>query len=310
MKVNVSNMSREDWLKERMKSIGGSDVGNILGVGYQSPLYIYYTKVGERDTDVEVNSRMEAGNRLEDVVAKWCADEHGLTIRNDNFMHYKKSNKVLSANVDKIIVDKSERGNGILEVKTTSSFNIKKYEKGIPYNYMLQLQHYLNVMGLQWGMVTMLVEGHDLRTETFYRDEALINHIERTCMDFWNNHVVPRIPPEPTHDEDLFLKYTEVNESLIEATEIINDDVDELRLVKGQISDLKKREKELSVKVKDYIGNNDTLTNADGDVIATWKMTKPSVSFNSQALKKEDIETYRKYAKERKASRRFILKEV
>ena len=156
MKVNTTSMSREDWLKERMKSIGGSDVGNILGVGYQTPLYIYYTKVGERDTDIEINSRMEAGNRLEDVVAQWCADENGLTIRNDNFMHYKKDNPILSANVDKVIVDKSERGNGILEVKTTSSFNVKKYEKGIPYNYMLQLQHYLNVMDLKWGMVTKL----------------------------------------------------------------------------------------------------------------------------------------------------------
>ena len=106
------------------------------------------------------------------------------------------------------------------------------------------------------------------------------------------------------------LKYTDVNESIIKGDEVVYDDLDELRLVKGQIADLKKREKELSVKVKDYIGDNDTLTNEDGEVIATWKMTKPTMSLNTKALMKDEPEIYRKYAKERKASRRFILKEV
>ena len=153
------------------------------------------------------------------------------------------------------------------------------------------------------------IDGHDLRYETFTRDDALIDYIEKKCNEFWYNHVEPRIPPEPTDDNDLFLKYTDVNESIIKGDEVVYDDLDELRLVKGQIADLKKREKELSVKVKDYIGDNDTLTNEDGEVIAT-EMTKPTMSLNTKALMKDEPEIYRKYAKERKASRRFILKEV
>lgn len=46
-KISTINMTHEDWLKERRHSIGGSDVGALLGLNrYRSPYTVWAEKIG------------------------------------------------------------------------------------------------------------------------------------------------------------------------------------------------------------------------------------------------------------------------
>lgn len=47
IKIKTSDMSRADWLSERRKSIGGSEIGSILGLNkYASAYSVWANKTG------------------------------------------------------------------------------------------------------------------------------------------------------------------------------------------------------------------------------------------------------------------------
>jgi len=46
-KIPIADMSHEDWLAERRKSLGGSDVGAIVGLHrYATPYTVWAEKTG------------------------------------------------------------------------------------------------------------------------------------------------------------------------------------------------------------------------------------------------------------------------
>ena len=46
--ISTAAMSRDEWLKERTKGIGGSDVSTILGLNpYKTPLQLWEEKTGK-----------------------------------------------------------------------------------------------------------------------------------------------------------------------------------------------------------------------------------------------------------------------
>ena len=51
-----------------------------------------------------------------------------------------------------------------------------------------------------------------------------------------------------------------------------------------------------------------TLKSYDGNILATWKTSKPSKRFNADLLKQALPETYEKFVVEQPGSRRFLIK--
>ena len=68
--IPTIGMSREDWLQER--KIGGSSVASILGCNpWASPLDEYNNLVDPLGNQIETNSRMIAGQKLESVIMEY-----------------------------------------------------------------------------------------------------------------------------------------------------------------------------------------------------------------------------------------------
>lgn len=66
--INTKNMSREDWLKERRKAIGGSDAAAIIGLNaYATPYTVWADKTG-RLPEKPDNEAMRQGRDLEQYV--------------------------------------------------------------------------------------------------------------------------------------------------------------------------------------------------------------------------------------------------
>ena len=55
---------------------------------------------------------------------------------------------------------------------------------------------------------------------------------------------------------------------------------------------------------------HDTLVDAKGSVIATWKFTKVPQRFDSKAFEAENKELYNKYVRDGYSQRRFLIKGV
>lgn len=72
--VDISNLSREDWLEYRKKGIGGSDVAAIMGISpFATIRDLFYNKTGVQPVIQEEEESnwvaKEVGHRLEDLVA-------------------------------------------------------------------------------------------------------------------------------------------------------------------------------------------------------------------------------------------------
>lgn len=66
LKVSTKGMSREDWLRQRRKSIGGSDAAAIVGLSvWASPYSLWAEKTGKLPDKAD-NEAMRQGRDLED----------------------------------------------------------------------------------------------------------------------------------------------------------------------------------------------------------------------------------------------------
>lgn len=82
--VEISGLSREEWLDYRKKGIGGSDAAAIMGVSpFATKRDLFYDKTGIRPAFQENEDNWvakEVGHRLEDLVAEIFSQKTGLKI--------------------------------------------------------------------------------------------------------------------------------------------------------------------------------------------------------------------------------------
>lgn len=192
--ANTKDMPREEWLAIRRTGIGGSDAATICGLNpYSSKIELWADKTG-RLPDKPDSEAMRIGRDLEDYVASRFYEVTGKKVerRNVTFQHDKYD--FINANIDRKIIGE----NAGLECKTTSIFNKSDFENGaIPQYYYCQCMHYMNVMGFEKMYLAVLVLG-----KAFYRFEIPYNKDDGEALlkmeiDFWNNHIIPDIRPEP-----------------------------------------------------------------------------------------------------------------
>lgn len=211
--AGTADMSRIDWLNARRKGIGGSDMAAILGLDpYRTPLAVYLDKVGELPDDDEQSEAMEWGNRLEAAVAGGALDriaddvEERLTMRRSHRILAHPDRPYLLANVDRTVHGHPD-GPGVLECKTTGTWTAKAWEDDdpdhLPTKYIIQQQHYLDVLGWSHGWVAVLIGGNRLRVEHIRRDDQLIAGLHQVAEEFWQRVVDGHPPPVTAADHNL-----------------------------------------------------------------------------------------------------------
>jgi len=233
-KIDIENMSHSDWLLTRRDSIGGSEISALmLQSKWSTPLDVYNDKLGLSEP-IEVNDSMFAGIYLEDGVANMFASKHlDLKVSKSPYMFIDEERPWLSANVDRIL-EHEDGTQGILEIKTTSSWNSKTWTTDVPYSYYCQLQHYLGILNLDFGYVAILIDGREFRHFSFIRDDELIATMRAAAYKFWHNNVLLSIPPEASNDDDLKALYPDT-----EAGSRLEADIIDIVNVKGYLESVK-----------------------------------------------------------------------
>ena len=196
--ADTKDMSREEWLEQRKKGIGGSDASSIMGLNpYSSPLKVYLDKIGKGEDKVTTEA-MRQGTDLEQYVAERFCEETGLQVRRCNQILQHPKYDWMLANVDRLIVGH----NAGLECKTTSPYSKFKFDEGeINPHYYWQSIHYLAVTGADVWYVAVLVLGKAFHVFEIRRDEAAIRQLIDAEKVFWEEHVLKKDPPLPTGSE-------------------------------------------------------------------------------------------------------------
>lgn len=188
----MGKLTREEWLAERRKGIGGSDAAAIVGMNlYVTPYTLWADKTG-RLPEKPDNEAMRQGRDLEQYVADRFTEETGKRVRRHTAIIRNPEYPFAHANIDRAVVGEPAG----LECKTTSIMNLKKFRNGeYPENYYVQCVHYLAVTGWERWYLAVVILNQGFRWFTIERDQAEIDALMQAERDFWNTYVVPDAPP-------------------------------------------------------------------------------------------------------------------
>ena len=300
-------MNKLEWLKERQKGIGGSDVGAILGVNkYKTPFQIYLEKTQEIKEVQESSEAAYWGTKLEDMVAREFAKVTGKKVRRDTRHFVSKKYPFMVANIDRRVVGEK----AILECKTVNQFGAKEWEgEEVPASYLVQVQHYIYVTEAEKAYIACLIGGQKFIWKEIKRDNELIEMIINAEKDFWKlveEKTPPALDGSSAAEKYLKERFADVQEG----TRVILDSkykekIEEYLNLKEQIKELEQKQKALENSLKLEIGDNEA--GYIDNFLVNWKGYSRT-SIDSKKLKEEQPEIYDKYSKKSKY-RKFEIKE-
>ena len=304
----TETMTKDEWKKYRNQGIGGSDVSAVCGLNkYKSQFQLWAEKTGNYDEEPD-NEFIYWGKALEPVIRSEFIKRTGFTITTCPVILQHPQYPFMLANIDGIV--NTNEGNFIFEAKTASAYLIDEWniENYVPYQYMLQIQHYMAVTDMQGAYIAALIGGNHFCYHFIKRDAELINMIITLERQFWG-YVENNTPP-PIDGSEAAKNYINSLFPDVKTTEsiVLNDSclkyVDDFEKYQEQENHYRELKEQSSNELKILIGDNESAVISDK--IISWKNIS-SDRLDTKRLSLELPEIYDKYLN-KTAYRRFAVK--
>jgi len=282
-------MNREQFLLDRKKGIGGSDVASILGVSpYRTALEVYHDKTRPDLVLDEPTEDMQRGVRVEKYILQEYAERSEVELNTNIPTIVDQEYQFMRANIDAKVVGQ----NVVIEAKSTKA-PISSWEKGIPEYYKAQVAYYAMLTNADYVEVPVLFSGWKYACFTYWRNAEYEAGIKEAVINFWQNHIVKNIPPKPTSPEELMAAYPKLEEQkTIKADNDIQEKVYQLQEAQEQRKELEKQEKQLKTQIQGYMGDAGLL---DAGFCKVVLKEIKSTRFNANAFKEKYMELYQQY---------------
>jgi putative phage-type endonuclease len=180
----------------RRESLGGSEIAAIFGLDkFKTPLDVYLAKV--EGWEPARTDDMMRGDHLEDGVAQWYAEKHGVEVKNLGATLKHQAYEHVHATPDRLI-NTALGGTEDLSIKVPRRADEwgEDETQEYPERYNIQVQVEAAVLGshgyvLAGGWIAAPVWG-DLRRYPVRLDEELQNTLCTAADRWWAKHVTPR----------------------------------------------------------------------------------------------------------------------
>lgn len=247
-------MTKEELIgskEERLKRIGGSEFGTIMGVNpYGKRIDLVLEKAGIIASTFEGNAATRRGEFLEDEVIARFEDETGLEITNqqDEFIREETAACLeLRCHVDGLTSD-----DAVFEAKTTD-IKAKTWKDGIPDGYKAQLEFNCYLAKKKKAYIAVgICEGEEIVDFKWFPYEPVMTEDEilDCCYRF-------------TEDVRYYKRFKTINngkiiqsnlsDSLIEELNKINEDISK---IKEQLKPYEDKKMKIENQLKKEIGTN------------------------------------------------------
>lgn len=255
IKIPTTNMSHDEWLEHRQKSIGGSDASTIIGLNpWSSPYTVWADKLGKIPPK-EDNEAMRQGRDLEAYVAERFCERMGKKVRRENNILVNPRYPFAHANVDRLVVGEDAG----LECKTTSALNVKNFKNGaFPDTYYVQCVHYMMVTGCKKWYLAVLVLNKEFMVFEIERDEEEIEALAKSEAEFWRFVEEKTAPPTDGTEstgKTISILYPESND---ECANLIGYEADlkAYMTYTSLIKDVERQRDECANRIKAFLGES------------------------------------------------------
>lgn len=302
--VSMLGLDKQEWLRYRKQGIGGSDAGAVCGMNpYRTAMQVYQDKISDETGEID-NEAMRQGREFEDYVARRFMEATGKKVRRANAMFYDEAHPFMLADVDRMVVGE----NAGLECKTASPYMADKWEDGkIPLSYQIQCYHYMSVCNADAWYIAVLIYGRDFKYYRLERDEEMLRNLIRIEEDFWKNHVLARVVPDPDGSKLADSVIAEYFKKSIPEKILLtgfNEKLDRRQELADMMAELETEKRLIEQELKMYLGEAEMAENDQYCVL--WKAVN-SNRLDEKRLKAEKPEVYKQYQKPVQ-SRRFTVK--
>jgi len=273
-------MNRDEWLAERRKGIGASDIPQICGLTpWGGPRAVWNAKV--LGDEAEENEAMYWGRVNEPNVAERFELDHpewNLSELTSSGFYARGTDPVSIATLDAVLTNHAG-WNAVLEIKTTSAYSRNWAESGtsdgVPEYVRAQVIWQMGVCRYERAYVAVLVGGNQYREYPITWDPEtweLLLHAGRT---FWKEHVLTKDPPPPDDESQARELYPhEIPRAILEVDAEIAELISEADLRNTVLETQAKRVTQIRARLMDQVGEYDTLAWPDGVPAATWRTNK------------------------------------
>lgn len=296
--VKTKGLTREEWLNYRNMGIGGSDVSVIAGINpYKSVYELWLEKTGQKEMDLEGNEYTYFGNLLESVVRNEFTKRTGIKVRQKHMLLQSEKYPFMIANLDGVIKENGELC--IFEAKTASAYKKEVWEKEVPAEYILQVQHYMGVTGAKKTYIAALVGGNYFVWHVVERDEEMIGKMIAMEVYFWEKYIINGEMPTPdgakATTEYFNKKFNLSNGSTINLPEEAETVCLEYDKISNQIKNLETSKNALANQLRSYLG--EAKVGIIGERKVSWKSISKN-TLDTKKLKEEKPEIYSEYITE------------
>jgi len=312
-------MTREDWLLERKKGVGGSDIGKILGHSkYGTSLDVFLEKTNRKEKvfTEEQQEILDSGTDMEELIIDLYKKKTGRKVEVVNGILAHPDYPMARVNVDAIVQDENGRW-GVLEVKNSLARGDEWKDGKVPLAYEDQCRYGMWIMGFEFGEVISLRAGRWTK-ESIYPITRSIKW-EDTCKDeltrFWLNHIEPNEQPVLESKDDPILWKETLSELIasmeMQPKETMADQttaqyIQEAMELKKNISRMEKEFEAVKGILAAQLNGPGTIHSDFGSV--TWKVMKGSSKFDRKAFEKENPELVTRYVSIGEPTMRMELK--
>lgn len=308
-------------IQARPHGIGGTDISAILGLSpYKTPVQLWAEKVGLTCPESAEGIHLRFGQHLEPFIATEYERITGLHTfepcgplfhAEHSFMFASVDRLVKTSNSEPAIEDYRVVADRILECKTSSVFGSGEWgEVGtdqVPANYLLQCAWYLSVANLERADIAVLIGNNDFRVYSVRREHRLEKIMLDSAKHFWDKNVLAKVPPAIKTVNDAHLLFaSEVPRSQLEAGERQLALIEMYEQARLKASEIEKETQEIKAELLACMASAQDLTH-NGNVIASWRSSKPAKRLDVHALRAAHPEIVEKFSITGQATRRFVL---
>lgn len=150
----VDYPNREEWLKNRVNTLGASEVSCVLGMGFQTQLDLWNVKTGKvKPKDLSDNEKVRYGTDAEENLRALFAlknKDKYLIEYNPYRVYNHEKYPYLTATLDGELTRVEDNAKGVWECKTVwvnSSRVLEDWNGRIPDKYYIQVCEQLGITG-------------------------------------------------------------------------------------------------------------------------------------------------------------------
>lgn len=286
---------REQFLLERKQGIGGSDLAAVMGLSpWKTPLGVYLDKVSDIKNDND-DKHLKRGRRLERYILEEYAEDKKVGIKTDLPVFRDKDFPFLIGHIDGEVkeIDSAKDDKKVYVEAKSYWGNISDWDGKIPDYYLPQVAHYAYLTDADRIDVAVLGNRWEYGCFSYYRNEEYEKKVKKIAIDFWNNHVLAKVPPKISSKEDAMLLYPEDDKSVKQSSREIDKNLILLAQLQSTRENIEKQEELLKTNIKGYMESASILTSDKGYKV-TWKM-QIQHRVNIDLLKKEEPEVYHRF---------------